>query len=184
MIKQTLFFSLFIIVVAICTPINSFSQSTSGGTGIVSPNAQPPSGGSQTPDAVQGQADVPGYDVYPGVDLNPFGLSTMSGSKDVDYREGAGSLGATTKRPSNIEVNSPPKKEIPEEGADGSNQASEDSFTQADIVNQPPTSASRRHKQESIYRWTDEEGVLHVTNDLGTVPPEYQEQALEQSSTR
>jgi hypothetical protein len=182
MIKQTLFFSLFIIVVAIYAPINSFSQSTSGGTGIVSPNAQPPSGGSETPDVLQGQPDFPDYIVAPRDNLNPFGLSTMSGSKDVDYRDSAGTLGTTTKRPSNIEVNSPPKKEIPEEGADESNQASEDSFTQADIVNQPPTSASRRHKQESIYRWTDEEGVLHITNDLGTVPPKYQDQALRQST--
>ena len=181
MIKQTAFFSLLITLGAICMPINSFPQSTSGGTGIVSPDAQSPTGGSQTPGVPQGQADFPAYDVYPGVDLNPFGLSTMSGSKDVDYREGAGTLGTTTKRASNLEVNRP-KEPAPEEDADTSNQDSQDSFIEADIVNQPPPSVSR--KREHIYRWTDEEGVLHVTNDLGTVPPQYQEQALEQSSTR
>jgi hypothetical protein len=162
-------------------PIKSFSQSTSGGTGIVSPDAPPPSGGSQTPDVLQGQPDFPDYIVAPRDNLNPFGLSTMSGSKDVDYRDSAGTLGTTTKRPSNIEVNSP-KEQIPEEGADESNQGSEDSFIEADIVNQPP-STSRKLKQESIYRWTDEEGILHITNDLGTVPPKYQEQAVRQSIT-
>lgn len=181
MIKQTLFFSLFIIVAAIYTPINSLSQSTSGGTGVVSPNAQPPSGGSQTPDVLQGQPDFPDYIVAPRDNLNSFGLSTMSGSKDVEYRDSVGTLGTTTKRPSNVEVNRP-KEQIPEEGAEEKNQGSEDSFIQADIVNQPP-STSRKDKQASIYRWTDEDGVLHVTNDLGTVPPKYQEQAVRQSST-
>ena len=180
MSKQTLFLSLFVIFAAIYTPINSFSQSTTGGTGMVSPNAEPQSGGTQTPDVLQGQPDFPDYIVAPRDSLNPFGLSTMSGSKDVDYSDSVGTLGTTTKRPSNIEVNSP-KEQIPEEGADESNQGSEDSFIQADIVNQPLLSTSR--KRESIYRWTDEEGVLHVTNDLGTVPPKYQEQAVRQSTT-
>lgn len=180
MIKQSLFLSLLIIVAAICTPNNSFSQSTSGGTGIVSPNAEPPSGGSQTPDVVQGEPDFPEYIVAPRDSLNPFGLSSMSGSTDVDYRDSVGTLGTTTKRPSNLEVNRP-KEQIPEEDADKSTQGSEDSFTEADIVNRPPPATSGKH--ENIYRWTDEEGVLHVTNDLGTVPPKYQEQAVKQSST-
>jgi hypothetical protein len=180
--KQTLFFSLFIIVAAIYTSINSFSQSTSGGTGMVSPNAAPPSGGSQTTDVPQGQPNFPDYMVAPRDSLNPFGLSTMSGSKDVEYRDSVGTLGTTTKRPSNIEVNKP-KKQIPEEGTDRGNQGSEDSFNQADIVNQAPSSTSHGHKRESLYRWTDEKGVLHVTNDLGSVPPKHQEQALRQSTT-
>jgi hypothetical protein len=180
MIKQSLFLSLFIMVAAICTPNSSFSQSTSGGTGIVSPNTQPPSGGPQAPDVLQDQPDFPDYIVAPRDSLNPFGLSTMSGSKDVDYRDSVGTLGTNTKRPSNIEVNSP-KERIPEEDADKSNQGSEDSFIEADVINQPPASTSRKH--ENIYRWTDEEGVLHVTNELGSVPPKYQEQAVRQSST-
>lgn len=180
--KQTLFFSLFIIVAAIYIPINSFSQSTSGGTGMVSPNAAPPSGGSQTTDVSQGQPDFPDYIVAPRDSLNPFGLSTMSGSKDVDYRDSVGTLGTTTKRPSNIEVNKP-KQQTPEEGAEKTSEGSEDSFNQADIVNQPPSSTSGKHKSESIYRWTDDQGVLHVTNDLGSVPPKHQEQALRESVT-
>ena len=182
MSKQTLFLSLFVIFAAIYTPINSFSQSTTGGTGMVSPNAQPQSGGSQTPDVLQGQPDFPDYMVTPRDSLNPFGLSTMSGSKDVDYRDSAGTLGTTTKRPSNIEINRP-KEQIPKESADESNQGSEDSFIQADVVNKPPSSTSSKNEHERLYRWTDEEGVLHVTNDLGTVPPKYQEQAVRQSTT-
>jgi hypothetical protein len=179
MVKQILLFSLFVIFATIYTPINSSAQSTSGGTGTVSPNAQPPSGESQSPDVVQSQPDFPDYDVYPGVDLNPFGLSTMGGSSDVKARDSVGSLGTSVKRPSNLEVNKP-RKQIPEKEAEKSNQGSQDSFSQADIINQPPPSTSHRH--ENIYRWTDEEGVLHVTNDLGSVPPKYQEQALRESS--
>jgi hypothetical protein len=180
MIKQCLFLSLFIMVGAVCAPNSTFSQSTSGGTGIVSPNAQQPSGGPQAPDVLQGQPDFPDYIVAPRDSLNPFGLSTMSGSTDVDYREGVGTLGTTSKRPSNLDVNSP-KEPIPEEDADENSQGSEDSFIEADVVNQPPPSTSRKH--QNIYRWTDEEGVLHVTNDLGSVPPKYQEQVVKQSST-
>lgn len=179
MIKHTLFFSLFIIFAAICTPISSYSQSTGSGADMVSPNAQAPSGGSQNPDVVQGQPDFPERDVYPGVDLNPFGLSTMGGGSDVKARDSVGTLGTTIKPPSNLEVNKP-KEQVPEEEGDKSNQGSQDSFNQADIVNQPSSSTSRRH--ENIYRWTDDAGVLHVTNDLGSVPPKYQEQALRQSS--
>ncbi len=183
MIKRTAFFSLVITLTAICMPIRSFPQSTGGGTDMVSPNAQGPSGGAQNPDVVQGQADVPEHDVYPGVDLNPFGLSTMGGGSDVKARDSVGTLGTTTKHPSNVDVNRP-KEQFPEESAEKRDEGSEESFNQADVVNQPPSSTSRKNKRESIYRWTDQDGVLHVTNDLGTVPPQYQEQALKQSSTR
>lgn len=179
MIKHALFFSLFIIFAAICTPIYSFSQSNGGGTDIVSPNAQAPSEGSQNPEVLQNQPDFPDYIVSPRENLNSFGLSTMSGSTDVKARDDVGTLGTTVKRPSNIEVNKS-KEQIPEKQAEKSNQGSQDSFSQADIVNQPPASKSRKH--ENIYRWTDEAGVLHVTNDLGSVPPKYQEQALKESS--
>jgi hypothetical protein len=179
MIKHSLFFSLFIIFAVTYAPISSFPQSTSGETGMTSPNAQPPSGGSESPDVLQGQPDFPDYIVAPRESLNSFGLSTMSGSTNVDYRDSVSTLGTATKRPSNLEINRP-KKQVPEAEADKSNQGAQDSFSQADIVNQPPPSTSRRH--ENIYRYTDEKGVLHVTNDLGSVPPRYQEQALKQSS--
>lgn len=182
MVKRTLIFPLFIIVTAMYIPINSFSQSTSGGTGMGSPNAAPPSGGSQTTDVSQGQPDFPDYIVAPRDSLNPFGLSTMGGSKGVEYRDSVGTLGTTTKQPSNIEVNKP-KEQVPEEASDKSKQGSEDSFTQAEVVNKPPSVTSRKQKRENIYTWTDDQGVLHVTNDMGSVPPKYQEQALRESTT-
>ncbi|MEZ4546442.1 MAG: hypothetical protein R3B51_01375 [Thermodesulfobacteriota bacterium] len=33
----------------------------------------------------------------------------------------------------------------------------------------------------SLFTWTDENGVLHATNDLGQVPIKYQVEALENS---
>jgi hypothetical protein len=180
MIIQSLLFSLFIIFAAICIPSKSYSQSTSSGTDIVSPNTQTQSGGSQTPDVLQGQPDFPDYIVAPRENLNPFGLSTMEESTDVDYRDSVGTLGTTIKRPSNLEVNRP-KQDVPEEDEAGPNsQTPEDSFLEADVVNQSPSLKSRKHK--NIYRWTDEEGVLHVTNAIGSVPAKHQEQVVKESS--
>jgi len=173
MIIQSLLFSFLIVFVTVCIPKKSFSQSTSSGTGIVSPSTQ-------TADVLQGQPDFPDYIVAPREDLNPFGLSTMEGSTDIDYRDSVGTLGTTTKRPSNLEVNRPKEATPEEESAGTISQSPEDSFLEADVVSQSPSLRSR--KQGSIYRWTDEDGVLHVTNEIGSVPAKYQEQAIKQSS--
>lgn len=173
MIIRILLFSFLLVFAVVFMPNKSFSQSTSSGTGIVSP-------GTQTPEVLQGEPDFPEYIVAPREDLNSFGLSTMEGSTDMDYRDSVGTLGTTTKRPSNLEVNRPKEAVPEEENADTNSQGQEDGFLEADVVNQSPSLRSR--KQGSIYRWTDEEGVLHVTNDIGSVPAKYQEQAVKQSS--
>ncbi|NIP32211.1 MAG: hypothetical protein GTN99_10500, partial [Candidatus Dadabacteria bacterium] len=33
----------------------------------------------------------------------------------------------------------------------------------------------------SLYQWRDKDGILHVTDDLGSVPPEYRDQAYKNS---
>jgi len=33
-----------------------------------------------------------------------------------------------------------------------------------------------------VFTWMDDNGILHVTNDLGTIPPEHQKQVLEESN--
>ena len=149
--------------------------------------ASPPS--AQTPDVVQPPPDFPDYIVTPREDLNNFGLSTMSESEDIDYRDGVGTLGTTEKRESNLEVNAELKrkrmerekarnkseeqsKPAPPKGSQGAN--SPPSIQKIDDNLSPGV-------KRGLFMWRDENGVLHATNDLGHVPVEYQMQALENS---
>lgn len=176
MIKNILPVLVFVMVFPIFAPDSSFSQATGGGAGAVSPNAPQSGAGAPAVDTPQAQPDARDYMMFaPSDSLNPYGLSSMGGSTEVDYRDAAGTLGTKSKRPSNVEVNKA-LEQVKEEQVDETGEAPGDSFIEADVVNQAAPRTSGRHM--NIYRWTDENGVLHVTNDLGTVPPEYQEQAV------
>ncbi len=41
----------------------------------------------------------------------------------------------------------------------------------------PPSTAAPSASRNQLYRWTDEEGVLHATDRLEVVPPKYRSQA-------
>jgi hypothetical protein len=41
----------------------------------------------------------------------------------------------------------------------------------------PPSAGTPRVSRHELYRWTDEEGVLHATDRLEVVPPKYRSQA-------
>ena len=48
----------------------------------------------------------------------------------------------------------------------------EEQETQEDTTTEYPSSPS----DSNIYTWTDENGVVHITNDKDSIPPEYREQ--------
>lgn len=118
------------------------------------------------------------YFYWPEEDLNNFGLSTMGEGKS------GSTLGSTTGRTSNIEANEylRSKKE-----AQNKTEAQEDNTSEAITPSgreEPsyPVSeeqSSRAPSDSPIYEWRDEDGNLHITNDLGKVPPEYQDQLYE-----
>lgn len=94
-------------------------------------------------------------------------------------------LGDKSKRTSNIEVNSYLKSKREEqqdkpedtESSDATKEPSEPQYiepVEKTNVNTP--------SGKPIYEWKDENGTLHISNDLGNVPPEYQNQFFESES--
>lgn len=143
-------------------------------------------------------ADFPSYIVVPSEDLNPYDLSTMQKSTETDYRDGTGTLGTSVQRQSNIEVNEALQKKKQErmkasqeakaknanapEDEEGEGAPPEEGITAG-----PPELGDSARDLETpgvrggLFTWTDEQGVLHATNDIGQVPIKYQVEALENS---
>lgn len=144
------------------------SQSTGGAPDGGSAGNQPPTGGSQQPTVNQGESEPPWYYYWPDENLNPFGMSTLG-------NEGGGStFGKSTERPSNLQVNPPMQEQMQnqENVDDGTNNAPlEDTLSseESTSVGSPSAPANKR----PMYKWVDDDGVIQVTNDLGSVPPKY-----------
>lgn len=162
--------------------------------------AFPQSGAPAAPAPAPVPADFPSYIVTPSEDLNPYDLSTMQKSTETNYRDGTGTLGTTVERQSNIEVNEALQKQRQErmkaaeearaknltapEDTEGEGAPSADEITSAE----PPQLGDSARDLDTpgvrggLFTWTDEQGVLHATNDIGQVPIKYQVEALENSN--
>ncbi len=144
------------------------SQSTGGAPDGGSAGNQPPTGGSQQPAVIQGESDAPWYYYWPDENLNPFGMSTLG-------TEGGGStFGKSTERPSNLQVNPPMQEQMQsqENVDDVTNKVPlEDTLSSQESISisAPSTGA----KKGPIYKWVDDNGVIQVTNDLGSIPAKY-----------
>ncbi len=156
--------------------INSvLSQTTGGGApGAVAPTAPSP-------------GDFPPTIIYPEYDLDQFENSSLRGTK-THNRYGQSTLTPKITQKSNAEVNAEIEKRRAErlealekenaeddQTADGQKPDTQDSAGSADNTNfnAPGTSA--------LFSWTDKDGILHVTDDLYSVPPEYRDQAYNNS---
>ena len=139
--------------------------------------------------------DFPQYIVTPRDDLNPYDLSTMQKSTETGYRDGTGTLGTTPERSSNIEINEALSKSRQERLKASQKQAAEEEAAEQaaglEVTPSAPDQATGPQSDDlstpgvrgSLFTWTDENGVLHATNDLGQVPIEYQIEALENSKS-
>ena len=120
--------------------------------------------------------------VYPREDLDPFGYSTLGGTSGLGDREDTSTLGTDTRRKSNIEVNKPRERKSVEEVTGATEEQTETGFTEPETASEPQsigyTSPGRKG---GLYTWKDENGVVHVTNDLGSVPLKYQDQVIKES---
>jgi hypothetical protein len=161
MIKS--FVASLVIIAAVFFSLSGYvlSQSTEGA----------PDGGSavnQPPAVIQGESDAPWYYYWPDENLNPFGMSTLG-------TEGGGStFGKSTERPSNLQVNPAMQDLQNQENFDNvTNKVPlEDTLSpQESISISAPSSTGA--KKGPIYKWVDENGVIQVTNDLGSVPTKY-----------
>jgi hypothetical protein len=121
--------------------------------------------------------EQPAYEYYywPEEDLNNFGLSTMGNGKS------GSTLGEKTRRTSNIEANAYFKSRKENNDNAGNEDQPEDSKESNEPTYIEPVAQPRAHSasEKPIYEWTDENGTIHITNDLGQVPPEYQNQFYE-----
>jgi len=157
------------------------------------------SGSAPAPAPAPAPADFPSYIVVPSEDLNPYDLSTMQKSTETNYRDGTGTLGTSLQRSSNIEVNEALQKKK-QERMKAAEEAKAKSLKESDEsrgVAAPPEEgvgpadmpqlgdAARDLDTPGVrgglFTWTDEQGVLHATNDIGQVPIKYQVEALENS---
>ncbi|GEM_PF-1159803 len=161
--------------------------------------AYPQSGTAPAPAPAPAPADFPSYIVVPSEDLNPYDLSTMQKSTETNYRDGTGTLGTSLQRSSNIEVNEALQKQK-QERMKAAEEAKAKSLKESDEpegVAAPPEEGSGPADMPQLgdaardletpgvrgglFTWTDEQGVLHATNDIGQVPIKYQVEALENS---
>jgi hypothetical protein len=107
---------------------------------------------------LQTPADFPEVVVRPLVDLNPFEMSTLDRSTLTVKRE----------ERSNLVVNQPREQEPPQETL--SVEVSPGEPSNITFHRLPPRTSNR------FYRWLDENGVIHVTNDPDSIPSEYRRQ--------
>ncbi len=128
------------------------------------------------------EPEFPDYIVRPSEDLNPYGLSSLgTTTEEGAINDAAGSLGSSTgSRPSNVEIN----KSINEKKA----QEAEEAKAQEASNNQPvqtieeeaieynSVSNSRPKSSSGMIKWVDDNGVQHITNNVGSVPPQYRDQ--------
>ena len=149
--------------------INSVVSQTSGGgaPGAVAPTAPSP-------------GDFPPTIIYPENNLNQFENTRLKETK-TEFRHGQSTLNPKITRRSNAEVNAEIEKRRAErlealekenaEAEDEQNTDTQDSAGSADNTNYdtPGTSA--------LFSWKDKDGILHVTDDLYSVPPEHRDQA-------
>lgn len=160
----------------------AFTQTTDVGTQVTSPMSQtPPQGTASQP----GQFVNPPY--FPQKDLNNFELSTL-GSKGLGERKEGSTLGGGTKQKSNVEVNKPKeKKETEGAAAQGGTESGVETNTatagtgetsQVNSNERTETLSTSLNKSSGLYTWKDRNGMVHVTNNIGSVPAEYQEQTI------
>lgn len=178
MISNSLNFTLILSVFCLIS-LNLFAQGTSPATPsntITVPAQVPVNPSPSVPD----QSAFPTYTVTPSEDLNPYGLSSLENSTEKDFRNEPGTFGTNTKRTTNAEVNKRIKdkkkaEENPEEERAGAVEDSpEITSPEKRYESENKASASSAdYKKTKLIRWTDDQGNVHITNDIGNVPQRF-----------
>lgn len=117
------------------------------------------------------------YYYWPDEDLDSFGLSTMGEDS------GGSTLGKTPRRKSNIEANPPKPAATPEPEEEP--EAPSDEAVDTGAEESPAgmeTGSETGASGAAFYKWVDEKGNLHITNNIGDVPLEYQQKIYQQKT--
>ena len=114
------------------------------------------------------------YYYWPNENLDNFGLSSMG--------EGT-TMGKTPQRKSNLEVNPAKPRPTPAPEEDEEETPPDESI---DAAGGASTGAGAGRQTggsgAAFYRWVDDKGDIHYTNNLGEVPLEYQQQIYRQEN--
>lgn len=177
----------------IVTVLSALIQLSAADTALTQDSGEAPA---PAPEVMESGPNFPDYIVKPREETNPYDLSTISPDTDIEYRDGVGTLGTTTEQKSNIEINEMLQKNkadrdkarLEAQKKEAEKAKAEAAQPEAAVSAEPEPQASSKKPgsispgvKGGLFRWVDSEGVLHVTNDLGQVPIEYQIQALERS---
>jgi len=136
-------------------------------------------GGEETPQAAPESAGAPivieeqpyEYYYWPDENLNNFGLSSM----------GQGTtMGTTPERKSNLEANPVKPKPTPAPGDE--EEIPPDEAIDSGVSVEPGAGRQTGASGAAFYKWVDEKGELHITNNIGEVPLEYQQQIYRQET--
>jgi len=136
--------------------------------------------GQDTP--TQPAPEFPDYIVRPSEDLNPYGLSSLgTTTEEGAINDAAGSLGSkTSNRPSNRDVNKLIKdkkqQKAEQENAKKVKQQSSTTVVEEEVIEYKDVSTSRPKNIKGMIKWVDNEGIVHITNNIGSVPPQYIDQ--------
>ncbi|HET7288899.1 MAG TPA: DUF4124 domain-containing protein [Thermodesulfobacteriota bacterium] len=174
--------SLMLVVTATYPSFAQYDDTDAGGEETPAQDSnQSPNGGGGEPVIVPQQPYE--YYYWPEENLDNFGLSTLG------QGEGGSTLGRSLNRKSNIEVNTP-KKPAEDEDTENGEPGGEDTdtelyppdesgLTDGSLSGEQPPPAP---KESEFYEWVDENGNVHITNNLGDVPPDQQEEAYKRKS--
>ncbi len=135
--------------------------------------SQAPAGGAAGTAGPAG-GGIPPPIIIPREDLDLFENSSLNGQSTLTPK---------IIRKSNVEVNAEIEKSrdernnaLEEEKA-AVKTATEEKPTAQDDKNSVNGTSDSSSGSSTLFRWTDKDGNLHVTDNLGSVPPEYRDQA-------
>ncbi len=144
--------------------------------------SQAPAGGAAGAAGPAG-GGIPPPIIIPKEDLNQFENTTLR-ERSTNFRQGQSTLTPTTTRKSNAEVNA----EIEKSRDERNNALEEEKTAVQTATEEKPTAQDDKNSvkgtsdfssagSSTLFRWTDKDGNLHVTDNLDSVPPEYRDQA-------
>jgi len=174
-----------LVIIFALTSESALSQTTEGNIDAKPPAAQQPSSGSQETVIIQEESQPPWFYYWPQENLNPFGMSSLGENSGGMGSEAGSTLGTSSRRPSNLEVN-PPRRNRQTNDVIPSDEellvappvdAAPDETISNQFTGEIDSNLSPSEGSGKIYQWFDENGVLHVTNELNSVPIQYRDEA-------
>lgn len=121
--------------------------------------------------------------IKPSEDLDPYGNSTLgTGTGTGSRKDLSNFVKPSDNRPSNKEINAEIQKKRKEtrKNINKVNTGSYSNYTPSNYSyksSSSSSSSSKSGKKSKFFRWVDERGVIHITDNASTVPSKYKDAA-------